>query len=155
MNLDGVPRITPEIETIYVGCAAAVCRRYGDGPIRCTAERTRNPVNSAGWLRCGRCHAPNSTKFRLIARNILRITSTGEFARAAVPRAIVRPPVRSSADAAVNCTCDRRALSIPCNVNTGSKRSAASALRTRHRALALFADCTAFFSARSEHRAAQ
>lgn len=23
MNLDGVPRITPEIETIYVGCAAA------------------------------------------------------------------------------------------------------------------------------------
>lgn len=31
MNLDGAPRITPEIETIYVGCAAAVCRcrRYG------------------------------------------------------------------------------------------------------------------------------
>jgi len=115
--------------------AGGMIWRADDDPVCCTAERTRNLVNSGRLITVQR-QVSSSTKFRLCKISYeLRVFTT-------TPRAIVQPPFRSFADAAINCTCHTHFLSLQ---HPHWIEFAASALCMRHRMLALFVDCIAFF----------
>lgn len=57
MNLDGAPDIPVDWDNTRQSRVALRSLLRKDMKVRAMAERTRNLVNSAGWLRGGRCHA--------------------------------------------------------------------------------------------------